>query len=144
MRISLRLAGGALIAALGAWACGGSAGYGTTPTAPTTSTNTPPTTTNQVVVSIVGSSGSAAYNPNPATASSGDTVVWQNKDSRPHHIVLDDGSADLGTLQPGTTSTGLKVNNAATMNYHCTIHPSMTGSINGTATAPPPCTGYYC
>jgi plastocyanin len=101
-----------------------------------------------VTVSIVSSIGNQAYRPNPAAANTGDTVVFRNNDSAMHHIVLDDGSGDFGDVSPGGTSRGFVVRNSAAAKYHCTIHRSMVGSINGQeAPTPPPCPdpyGYGC
>jgi aldose sugar dehydrogenase len=101
-----------------------------------------------VMVNIVGSIGNGAYKPNPVTANSGDTVVFRNSDAAMHHIVLDDGSSDLGTVAPGATSRGLTLQNRNATKFHCTIHPSMVGAINDTvAPEPKPCPdpyGYGC
>src|SRR5438034_10369502 len=86
-----------------------------------------------VTISIVGTAGPGAYTPNPAPVTAGSAVVWKNNDSRLHHIVLDDGSADLGNLQPGATSRTVTIANSSPVTFHCTIHPSMVGSINGSA-----------
>ena len=57
---------------------------------------------------------------------------------------MDDGSADLGDIAPGATSRGFTVRSASAFNFHCSLHPSMVGSING-ATAPesPACNDPY-
>src|SRR5262245_32490158 len=96
-----------------------------------TAIGAPATTT----ISIVGSFGPAAFNPNPVTIASGDTVVWTNNDPSVHRIVLDDGSYDSGNLAPGSTSSAAPVPGSGGT-YHCTIHPSMTGTISVSA----PCT----
>jgi plastocyanin len=71
--------------------------------------------------------------------SAGDTLVFKNADSVSHHIVMNDGSADLGDIAPGA-SKSLTVKGAGG-NFHCTIHSTMIGSINGTEPPPePPCT----
>jgi len=140
----------ALAGAVALWSCGGSGG-GTpaapTPAAPPTPAPVPPASTN-VTVNIVGSIGNQAYQPNPVAASSGDTVMFRNNDRALHHIVLDDGSADLGDVAPGATSRSVTLKNTNTMNFHCTVHPSMVGSINAaTAPDPKPCPdpyGYGC
>ena len=145
-------AGFAVVCALVLWSCGGgSSSGGGTPAAPTptpTPTPAPAPTTQTVVVSIVGSIGNSAYRPNPVPANTGDTVMFRNNDASVHHVVLDDGSADLGDIQPGATSRGVVLKNALSANYHCTNHPSMVGSINGsTAPEPTPCPdpyGYGC
>jgi len=134
----------AIAGAVALWGCGGGSSVNSpmapsTPAAPAAQT---------VTVAIVGSIGNMAYNPNPVTAKTGDTVVFRNNDSAMHHIILDDGSSDLGAVTPGATSRGVTLRNANAATYHCTIHPSMVGSINGsTAPQPPPCNdpyGYGC
>ena len=139
--IGIALAGAVLL-----WGCGGSSGGGSsTPTSPSTP-STPAAQT--VTVSIVGSIGNSAYKPNPIAANSGDTVVFRNNDGTMHHVVLDDGSADLGDLAPGGTSRGITIRSTSAVKYHCTVHPSMVGAINGSeAPTPPPCPdpyGYGC
>jgi plastocyanin len=129
----------ALAAAAALSGCGGSS-YGGSST-PTTPSPAPAPAGNTVTVTIVGSSGNKAYSPNPAQVNMGDTVAFKNADSTMHHVVMDDGSADLGNIAPGSTaSMTLKT---AGGNYHCTIHTSMVGSING-KDAPDPCMGQYC
>jgi plastocyanin len=64
-------------------------------------------------------------------------VAWKNNDVTTHHIVLDNGTADLGILVPGATTASITVSSTAALSFHCTIHPTMVGSINGTA-APAP------
>jgi plastocyanin len=66
-------------------------------------------------------------------------ITWKNTTSAMHHIVLDDGSV-VGDIAPGESSTPLRLKSSGG-NYHCTIHSTMIGSINGTsAPEPPPCT----
>lgn len=101
-----------------------------------------------MTVSIVSSIGNGAYQPNPVMANSGDTVVFRNNDATTHHIVMDDGSSDLGDVAPGAVSRGFTLRNANATKFHCTIHSSMVGSINDTvAPEPMPCmdpSGYGC
>ena len=129
----------ALAAAIAMWSCGGGSSYGgsSTPTTPT------PTTPNTVTVTIVGSSGNKAYDPNPVQVNTGDTLAFKNADAKLHHIVMDDGSADLGDIVPGATkSMTLRTSGG---NYHCTLHSSMVGSVNGKeAPQPPVCNTGYC
>lgn len=123
-------------------ACGGGGGSGT-PTSPSAGTAPPAT----VMVLVVGSSGNTAYQPNPVRAGVGDTVIFRNNDAALHRIVMDDGSADLGNVAPGATSRGFTVRSAGALRFHCTLHPSMVGSINGDAAPEPPCIdnyGYPC
>lgn len=149
----------ALAGAVALWGCGGGGGSAAaTPTSPTPpptaaappATPTPPPSSGPatVTVAIVGSVGNAAFQPNPVRANSGDTVMFRNSDNVMHHLVMDDGSADLGQVGPGAVSRGFTLRSAAASNFHCTMHTSMVGSING-ATAPetPTCPdpyGYGC
>jgi len=130
----------ALAAAAAMWSCGGGSSYGGSST-PTTPTPTPAPSANTVTVTIVGSSGNKAYTPNPVQVNMGDTLAFKNADTTMHHVVMDDGSADLGNIAPG--GTGSMTLKTAGGNYHCTIHTSMVGSVNGKE-APEPCTGQYC
>lgn len=85
-------------------------------------------------INIVGTFGFNAFDPNPSTAAVGDMVVWTNMDGRAHHIKLDDGT-DVGLIVPGASSKPIPLGTPVA-GYHCTIHPSMNGTINGDV--PPP------
>lgn len=89
-----------------------------------------------LTISIVGSFGTGAFSPNPIQAMAGDMIVWRNADRTLHHIVLDDGS-DVGNVAPGASSEPMALKTGTVTTYHCTIHPSMFGSINGSLEAPP-------
>jgi plastocyanin len=119
------------------WSCGGgsaSSSYAS-PAAPGAA---PAPSGASITVNIGASTGAAAYNPNPVPGAAGDTVAFRNNDSTTHHIVLDDGSADLGNLAPGATSRTVTVK-AGGNSFHCTIHSSMVGAINGPVPEAPPC-----
>jgi plastocyanin len=85
-------------------------------------------------INIVGTFGPIAFLPNPLVADVAETIVWTNDDLRLHHIVLDDGT-EIGNLAPGESSLPIAVP-APVVSYHCTIHPSMVGSIS-VGLAPP-------
>jgi plastocyanin len=55
-------------------------------------------------------------------------VVWHNIDSITHHVVLNNGSLDTGDIAPGASSRAMSVNTGGGP-YHCSIHPSMVGSL---------------
>ena len=137
MRSSLLAA--SIVVALTSWNCGGSSGSSANPTAPVQ----PPPAAGATTINIQGDRGAQSFSPNPGTVIEGNTVIWQNMDSQTHHIVLNDGSLDTGDIAPGKSSPALRlaVNGAR---YHCTIHPTMVGSINSSAGEPPPCSGAYC
>jgi plastocyanin len=88
-----------------------------------------------VIINIVGAYGSGAFMPNPTTANMGDQIVFTNTDLVLHHIVLDDGT-DLGDVAPGQSSMPMSLT-TPTATFHCTIHPSMVGAINGGIVLPP-------
>jgi len=95
-------------------------------------------------VAIVGQQGANSFNPNPATAATSGSLVWNNGDNVVHRIVANDGSFDTGNIAPGAASTAMAMP-ADGARYHCSIHPSMIGAVkSANGGAPPPCTGQYC
>src|SRR5258706_3613613 len=116
-------------AALWAVGCGG--GGGGAYSAPTTpSTTTTSNTAAAATVNIVGIAGNTAFNPNPIQAASGTTLAWKNTTGVAHHIVMDSGTV-VGDVAAGATIT-MTVSGSGG-NYHCTTHPTMVGSINGSS-----------
>ena len=87
----------------------------------------PATTT----ISIVANNGAQSFTPNPATAVTGDSLVWRNNDFSVHRIVLDDGSLDTGNINPGGSSPPMALTGAGGR-YHCAIHPDMVGTLSAT------------
>jgi plastocyanin len=69
-----------------------------------------------------------AYEPDPVRIQVGGKVTWINQDSAPHTATADDGSFDTGTLQEGKLKSET-FKQPGTFEYHCTIHPSMHGTI---------------
>ncbi|HUW10413.1 MAG TPA: cupredoxin domain-containing protein [Anaerolineae bacterium] len=69
-----------------------------------------------------------AFVPGSIVVSSGTTVRWTNNDRVQHTVTSDTGLFDSDALQPGET---FDRSSAApgTYRYHCTFHPSMTGTI---------------
>ena len=111
--------------------CGCGSSSPSSPSAPNTST-----------IAIMGQNGTQAFSPNPSTFA-GQTVVFRNNDTVPHRVVLNDGSVDTGDIAPGATSRSVTMPTAGA-NYHCAVHPGMIGSVGGSSTPPPACTGDYC
>ena len=129
----------AVAVALACAACGGSGYNGGTPSPTPTPTPTP----SGVTVSIAGNLGSQSFNPNPASPGAALTVNWRNADGLVHRIVANDNSFDTGNISPSGTSMTVTVP-AAGVNYHCSLHPTMIGAVNGSGGTAPPCTGRYC
>ena len=124
-----------VVAALAGFACGGG---GSTPTNPSPSPGS-----NAITISIVRDNGAQSFNPNPASVG-GQRVVFRNNDSIVHRVILNDGSIDTGDIAPGAASREIEMPGRGT-NYHCTIHPSMIGSVSpSTGGEPPACEGPYC
>jgi plastocyanin len=128
-----------------AWGCGGSTDSGGNPVTPTpapsstpipTPTPTPPS--GVVTINVVSENGAQSFSPNPATLPAGQMVVWHNIDRVTHRVVLNDGSLDTGDLAAGASSQPMSIN-ATNGAYHCSIHPSMVGTIiQGGSTAQSP------
>lgn len=69
-----------------------------------------------------------AYSPDPVRIQEGGKVIWQNEDSTPHTATADDGSFDTGTIEQGKIGSAT-FKEAGTFTYHCTIHPTMHGTV---------------
>ncbi len=107
-------------------ACGGS-GY-SAPTAPSGGGSGGGTA--NVTITIVGMNGNQSFSPNPGSLKAGQTVAWKNNDSITHTATSDSGAFDTGAIPPGGTSSPITMPAAGTFGYHCSIHPSMTGSLS--------------
>jgi plastocyanin len=72
-----------------------------------------------------------AFTPSQITISKGGTVTWTNNDTTAH-TVTDDlsnvGGPASGTIEPGQTYS-FTFNKTGSFQYHCSIHPSMRGTI---------------
>jgi LPXTG-motif cell wall-anchored protein len=68
------------------------------------------------------------FQPASVTVTEGDSVTWTNQDAAPHTATADDGSFDTGTLNQGDSGS-LTFDNVGSFAYHCSFHPSMTGTV---------------
>lgn len=78
--------------------------------------------------------GGYSFSPGTLTIRVGENVTWTNTNSVQHNVVSD-SSADpftSGILNNGQTYTH-QFNQVGTFPYHCSIHPTMTGTIVVTA-----------
>ncbi len=79
---------------------------------------------------VLGMNGANSFSPNPGSVTAGMTVAWHNNDVITHTATADNGSFDTGPIAPGTTSAPITMSTAGTFGYHCSIHPTMTGTLN--------------
>jgi plastocyanin len=107
-------------------ACTKGSGVASTPTTPSSAPPSP-----QIAVDVAEINGPYSFYPSPAMVVTSQTVVWRNRDTVTHHVVFDGNSIDTGTLAPGTLSQPMTIA-VGTWNYHCSIHPTMVGSLTVT------------
>ncbi len=71
-----------------------------------------------------------AFHPPAIHAKVGQTVKWTNDDTPPHNVTYVSGPkfTSSGTLNPGATFS-LKLTQAGTIHYFCSIHPFMKAVI---------------
>jgi plastocyanin len=135
----MRTFAAAVMMALSVTVAGCGSTYSDSPVSPSptpTPVPTRPTETNGVVtVDVLFENGAQSFSPDPTTLPAGQLVAWRNTDRVTHRIVLNDGSLDTGDLRPGASSNPLEVP-ALGGAYHCSIHPSMVGTINRSAPQP--------
>jgi plastocyanin len=68
------------------------------------------------------------FSPANVTVEPGTTVTWVNEGNVPHTVTSDDGQFNSGVLMPGDSYT-VVFKGRGTITYHCSIHPSMMGSV---------------
>jgi plastocyanin len=70
-----------------------------------------------------------AFAPRTLTAKVGQKVTWENQEpSTVHTVTALDGSFGSGRLQPGDDFSHV-FRRAGTFAYHCSIHPTMRGTV---------------
>jgi plastocyanin len=125
----------ALAAGLLMAGCGGGSSYSSTPTTMPTVAPNPPGAAADVTITINGIDGGMSFAPNPASVKAGQTVAWKNNDSTTHTATQDGGGGfDTGAIPSGATSAPVTISAAGTLNYHCSYHPSMVGSLTVAST----------
>jgi len=103
------------------------------PTTPVPAATTPVTVTTQVA------SGGAstinikdfAFGPSTLMVKTGTTVTWVNLDPAPHKIASDSDSPVAFSSDSLSTGASYRFtfSQPGTFTYHCSIHPSMKGTI---------------
>jgi len=72
-----------------------------------------------------------AFDPSALTVKTGTVVAWVNQDGASHTIVSDTGSPAAFSSDSLSTGASYKFTftQPGTYTYHCSIHPSMKGTI---------------
>jgi plastocyanin len=94
--------------------------------------NTPPATFSGTENSIV--IKNFAFSPAAISIKAGTSVTWINQDGTDHTVVSDPGAPGaFESKNPGNGgSYSFSFSKPGTYTYHCSIHPSMTGTITVT------------
>ena|SRR5947209_5418370 len=118
-------------------ACGSSSSSSSSTSSPA-STSASATSSASSSSSAAASSGSAvavqmknvAFVPTTIHAKVGQTITWTNSDTPPHNVTYVSGPkfTSSGQLNPGDHFS-IKVTQAGTIHYFCTIHPFMKATI---------------
>jgi plastocyanin len=116
----LLVAAVAIIAA----ACSGTgpSAYGAPASTATTTTAAATTATNAAAIK------GFSFQPEVLKVKVGARVTWTNDDAVAHTVTADTNSFASGNLQPGG-SFSFTFTRPGTYAYHCSIHPSMHGSV---------------
>ena len=72
-----------------------------------------------------------AFSPSSVAfpGSNGVTVTWTNHDGVAHTVTDGSLAFDSGSIAPGASFQFTFPSTVMTYSYHCSIHPTMTGSI---------------
>jgi plastocyanin len=75
-----------------------------------------------------------SFSPNKVVVKKGGTVTWTNQDGVGHNVVSDNSAPAGGppksnpVFSNGETYS-FTYNTVGTFTYHCSVHPSMTGTV---------------
>jgi plastocyanin len=69
-----------------------------------------------------------AFEPKEVTVKVGQTVTWRNEDDAKHDAFSEESGLDTADIGKNGTTT-YKPDKAGTINYICSIHPSMKGTL---------------
>lgn len=118
-----------VVLGLGFYFLRGRGSYKTVTTVPT-STSTPSASGLPAVGGSKITIQNFQFSPSSLTVKAGDTVTFTNMDSVAHTIVSDDGTTfDTGSLAQGQSNSFTAPTKLGTYAFHCSIHPTMTGTL---------------
>ncbi|CAA9527010.1 MAG: Copper binding protein, plastocyanin/azurin family [uncultured Solirubrobacteraceae bacterium] len=69
------------------------------------------------------------FDPRAISVKAGSTVTWTNEDGVPHNAVAKDGDGPKSELFGKGKTYSWKAATPGTIEYVCTIHPGMDGTI---------------
>jgi plastocyanin len=70
----------------------------------------------------------STFTPQSLTVGRGTRVLWRNQDSMDHTVTSNNGFFDSGNIR-SKGSFSFVFSDAGSYQYHCRIHPQMTGTI---------------
>jgi len=73
-----------------------------------------------------------AFEPATISVVGDQSVTFRNTGAEEHTVALDDGACASGVIAPGKSVTYV-IGPVGRHGFHCTIHPTMTGTIEVTA-----------
>ena len=117
----------AIGASLAVAACGGGASAPATPSAAASASPASPSVTAAGTAAVT--IASFTFAPASLGIAPGTTVSWANQDDVAHTVAWDDGAAGSGRLSAGGTPYARTFDRPGTYAYHCSIHPSMKGTV---------------
>jgi len=82
-----------------------------------------------ITITINGMLGARSFSPAATNVAVGQRVQWHNSDNVVHTATQDGGGLDTGPIAPGATSGPRTLGVAGTLDYHCSIHPTMVGRL---------------
>ena len=101
----------------------------TTTSGSTTTTAAGSTTTTAPDAATTITIHNLAFDPSTIIVTVGTTVTWVNNDGTTHTVTADGGAFDSGSLAGGATFQ-FTFDQVGDFAYHCSIHPSMQGTIS--------------
>ena len=121
--------GAALIAG-----CGGSSSSSSKTSASSAPAAAPSSTSTSAATPAAGGAVAVSmkniqFSPTSITAKVGQTIKWTNDDSVDHNVTATSGASFKSSNFGQGASYSTKLTKAGTIQYVCTIHPGMTGTI---------------
>jgi plastocyanin len=106
---------------------GGDDGAGSTSTPAAGATKTPASGGGKAAATVA--MKNIQFDPKTVTIKVGDTVEWVNEDSVNHDAVAKEGDVPKSELFGKGGTYSVKFDTAGTIEYVCTVHPGMEGTI---------------